>query len=101
MPKISKETMVKDEQKVLEILQSNAKDSIDDIAKKCRLSRQKVWRIIKKLEKEKAIWGYAAIADDDSIGMKHYIMLFKRTTQPGRVCRLLKTFLYEECDISF
>jgi len=35
MPKISKETMVKDEQKVLEILRSNAKDSIDSIAKKC------------------------------------------------------------------
>ena len=34
MPKISKETMVKDEQKVLEILQSNAKDSIDNITKK-------------------------------------------------------------------
>jgi DNA-binding Lrp family transcriptional regulator len=83
MPKISKETRVKDERKVLEILQSNAKGSIDDIAKKCRFSRQKVWQIIKKLENEKAIWGYAAIADDDSIGMKHYIMLFKRTTQPA------------------
>ena len=83
MPKIGKETRVKDEQKVLKILQSNAKDSIDDIAKKCRFSRQKVWQIIKKLETEKAIWGYAAIADDDSIGMKHYIMLFKRTTQPA------------------
>ena len=33
MPKISKETMVKDEQKVLEFLQLNAKDSIDDLAK--------------------------------------------------------------------
>jgi len=42
MPKISKETRVKDEQKVLKILQSNAKDSIDDIAKKCRFSRQKM-----------------------------------------------------------
>ena len=57
MPKISKETRVKDERKVLEILQSNAKGSIDDIAKKCRFSRQKVWQIIKKLENEKAIWG--------------------------------------------
>jgi DNA-binding Lrp family transcriptional regulator len=83
MVKSSKETMAKDEQKVLNILQSNGKDSIDSISKKCRFSRQKVWRIIKKFEKEKTIWGYSAIINDESIGMKHFILLFKRTTQPA------------------
>jgi DNA-binding Lrp family transcriptional regulator len=83
MVKNSKETMVKDEQKVMNILQSNAKDSIDIIAKKCSFSRQKVWRIIKKVEKEKTIWGYSAIINEENIGMKHFIMLFKRTTQPA------------------
>jgi DNA-binding Lrp family transcriptional regulator len=81
MVKSRRETLIKDEQKVLEILQSNAKMNIDTIAKKCKFSRQKVWRIIKKVEKEKAIWGYSAILNDDSIEMEHYILLFKRTTK--------------------
>jgi len=85
MAKASRETMLKDEQTILEILQSNAKMSIDSIAKKCKFSRQKVWRIIKKIEKEKAIWGYSAVINDESLGMKHYIVLFKRTIKPANM----------------
>ena len=82
MAKTSTQQLLKDEKKVLDVLQTNAKDSIDVIAKKCKFSRQKVWRVIKKLEREKIIWGYSAIADDEFSGMKHYTMLMKRTTRP-------------------
>jgi DNA-binding Lrp family transcriptional regulator len=80
--KSSQDQLIKDEQKILTVLQSNAKDNIDAVAKKCGFSRQKVWRIIKKLEKDKTIWGYAAITDHENYNLKHFTMLMKRTTMP-------------------
>ena len=56
MPKSSKEQIDLDEKKVVSELQRNSKESIDVIAKRCGFSRQKVWRIIKRLEKNKTIW---------------------------------------------
>ena len=82
MSKSSTQQLVKDEQKILDILRTNANESIEVIAKKCGFSRQKVWRIIKKLEKNKTIWGYTAICDDESYNLKHFTMLIKRTTVP-------------------
>ena len=73
---------MKDEQKILDYLRTNANESIDVIAKKCGFSRQKVWRIMKKLEQDKVIWGYAAICDDEYYNLKHFTMLIKRTTAP-------------------
>ena len=55
MPKNSSEQIDVDEKKVIRELQRNSKESIDKIAKKCGFSRQKVWRIIKRLEKNKTI----------------------------------------------
>lgn len=80
--KSSAQQLADDEQKIMNVLQKNANDSIDVIAKKCGFSRQKVWRIIKKLEKEKTIWGYTAIVDDARQDRKHYITLIKKTTMP-------------------
>ena len=68
--------------KILDVLKTNANESIDVIAKKCGFSRQKIWRIIKKLEKNKTIWGYTAVCDDESYNLKHFTMLTKRTTFP-------------------
>ncbi|MCX6662721.1 MAG: Lrp/AsnC family transcriptional regulator [Euryarchaeota archaeon] len=82
MSKSSTQQLVQDEQKILDVLRTNANESIDVIAKKCGFSRQKVWRIIKKLEKNKTIWGYTAICDDESCNLKHFTMLIKRTTVP-------------------
>jgi DNA-binding Lrp family transcriptional regulator len=82
MPKPRNERLIADECKVIEVLQKNANDNIDYIAKKCGFSRQKVWRIIKKLEKEKIIWGYTAICDDETYGLKHFTLLVKRTPIP-------------------
>ena len=82
MPKNSKKQIDIDEKKVITELQQNAKESIDIIAKKCGFSRQKVWRIIKRLEKNKTIWGYHAVIDDEQVDRHSYIMLIKRSNEP-------------------
>ena len=83
MPKISKEQIADDEKKILWELQKNSKETIDKIAKKCGFSMQKVWRIIKRLEKNKTIWGYCAVVDDNKIGRKKYFIMIKRTSKPA------------------
>jgi len=82
MPKKNQTNQKDDELKILRILQKNAYRSIDDIAKTCGFSRQKVWRIIKKLQAEKTIWGYTVVYDQERFSMKHFTMLVKRTTVP-------------------
>jgi len=82
MPKSSQKQIDADEKKIIEELQGNAKSSIDSIAKKCGFSRQKVWRVIKRLEKNKTIWGYCAVVDNEKINKKRYIMLIKRSNNP-------------------
>ena len=82
MPKNSREQIDADEKKVIKELEENSKESIDKIAKKCGFSRQKVWRIIKKLEKNKTIWGYCTVVDNEKVDMKRYVMLVKRSNVP-------------------
>jgi len=82
MPKTSKKQIDVDEKKVIAELQKNSKESIDKIAKKCKFSRQKVWRIIKRLEKSKTIWGYFAVVDNEKLKVKRFVMLIKRTNKP-------------------
>ena len=72
----------KDENKILKELSNNANKSVNEIAKKCGFSRQKVWRVIKKLESEKTIWGYVAVTDEEKLGKKEFIVLIKRTNLP-------------------
>lgn len=82
MAKSSKETMINDELRVLTFLEQSGKESIDAIAKKFGFSRQKVWRIIKKLEDEKIIWGYTAISDEKEKNLKHFTALVKKSAMP-------------------
>jgi DNA-binding Lrp family transcriptional regulator len=82
MPKSSKEQIIDDENKVIFELKKNAKESIDGIGKNCKFSRQKVWRIIKRLEENNTIWGYGSVVDDNKLGLKRYIILIKRTSKP-------------------
>ena len=82
MPKSSQKQIDEDEKLILHELQGNGKGSIDSIAKKCGFSRQKVWRIIKRLEDNKTIWGYCAIVDDKKIDLNYYTALFKRSIVP-------------------
>jgi Lrp/AsnC family leucine-responsive transcriptional regulator len=82
MAKSSKEQIEQDEIKVLDALERNSKDSVDEIAKRCGFSRQKVWKIIKDLEKRKIIWGYTAVTDETAKNLKHFIVLVKRNNIP-------------------
>jgi DNA-binding Lrp family transcriptional regulator len=82
MSKSSKQRLAHDEKKILDVLRSNANESIDVIAKKSGFSRRKVWLIIKKLEENKTIWGYAAICNDESYSLKHFTMMIRRTAVP-------------------
>ena len=90
MAKTSKEQIDADERKVIRELQKGSKESIDKIAKNCGFSRQKVWRTIKRLEKNKTIWGYSTIVDDEKLGLKKYLILLKRTNEPLSKEKLMK-----------
>ena len=78
MPKNSIKQIEKDEKNILEELRKDASMSVNEIAKKLGFSRQKVWRTIKNLEKDKTIWGYTAIVDDNKTGQKRYCILLKK-----------------------
>lgn len=82
MPKESKKQMSKDELKVLEILEQFGRESVVEIAKRTGFSIQKVRRIIKNHENNKAIWGYNAITDTKAKQLKHFIVLVKRNHEP-------------------
>jgi DNA-binding Lrp family transcriptional regulator len=82
MAKISKEQQNEDEMKILAELQKNAKENIDTIAKHCGFSKHKAWRMIKQLEKNKKIWGYSAIVDNEKQGLQKYILFLKRSNKP-------------------
>ncbi len=82
MVKTSKTQAEQDEINVLDALEQHSKESIDEIAKICGFSRQKVSRIIKNLEKNNVIWGYPPITEDGARNLKQFILLVKRKTIP-------------------
>jgi DNA-binding Lrp family transcriptional regulator len=82
MPKSSKSLIYEEEKKFLNVLQRNAGENIENIAKKCGFSRQKVWRIKKRLEKNNTIWGYNTVFDVEKLAKKRYILLCKRSVNP-------------------
>ena len=63
-------------------LERNSKESLDVLAKRLKFSRQKIWRIIKRLDKSHAIWGYTAVIDDDVRSLKGYVLMLKRSSKP-------------------
>lgn len=82
MARKSEKQIKKDESKILTALKQNARGSIEDIAKKYHFSRQKVWRIIKRLEETKEIWGYYTVVDEEKLDRKRFIVLITRSTEP-------------------
>ena len=82
MPKNSVKQIEQDEKRILGELLKNANKSINDIAKTCKFSRQKVWRVIKNLEKNHTIWGYTAVADEEKLDKKGYMILIKKSNKP-------------------
>jgi len=82
MPKNNQDKIDEDEKKVLKTLQQNSNHSIEHLAKNCGFTTQKLLRIKKRLENNNIIWGYSAVTDYKNIDLKHFTVLFKRTTNP-------------------
>jgi DNA-binding Lrp family transcriptional regulator len=97
MAKTKTENRLLDEIKVLNALEQNSKESVDEITKKCGFSHQKVWRIIKDLEKKKIIWGYTAVTDEKAKNLKHFIATLKRAHIPFDVA-ILKEIISDKLD---
>ena len=92
MPRITKEQKKKDEEKIIKMLLTKPNESIDRIAKKCGFSRQKAWRIIKRLEENHTVWGYHAVVDNEKLNMKSYVLIIKASPFPakGTVDKIVK-----------
>ena len=78
MPKSSKEQIEADEIKILKELRKNSRISLNELAEKCGFSRQKVWRIVNDLEKNKTIWGYTTVINNEKLGLKQFYILIKK-----------------------
>ena len=79
MARSSRKQIEEDERKVIAELQKNARESVDQMSKKFDFSRQKVWRIINRLEKDHTIWGYPTLVDNEKLGLRSYLVLIKKT----------------------
>jgi DNA-binding Lrp family transcriptional regulator len=82
MAKSSRDKIDEDIKLILNEIQKNANKSINKIAYKLGFSRQKVWRIINDLEKDKTIWGYTTIIDFTKQDLKYFVILAKRSNKP-------------------
>jgi DNA-binding Lrp family transcriptional regulator len=70
--------MKEDEKEIMMELQKNSNESLDVLAKRVGFSRQKIWRIVNRLEAAHSIWGNTAILDESELGFKHFTALIKR-----------------------
>jgi Lrp/AsnC family leucine-responsive transcriptional regulator len=82
MAKTSRTQIEKDERQIISLLQQNARATIENMTDKLGFSRQKIWRIIKRLEENQTIWGYSAVVNDEKIKKKRYLMLIKKSMKP-------------------
>ncbi len=82
MAKTSKKQMDKDEKRIMAELENDSNESFDVLAKRLKFSRQKIWRLIKNLEKSKAIWGYTAVIDNERRLLIGYTLMLKRSVKP-------------------
>jgi len=63
--------------------------SINDMAKKLKLYRQKIWRRKKKLEEENIIWGYTAVVDESKLNHVTYMVLMKMKPMSKNLAELM------------
>jgi DNA-binding Lrp family transcriptional regulator len=82
MAKTSKKQIDKDEKKVMAELEENSKGSLNILEKRLKFSRQKIWRIIQRLEKNHTIWGYTTIIDDEKRSLKNFTLMLKQSMKP-------------------
>ena len=77
MAKSSNKQIEDDKTQILKELIENPRQSSHKIGEKLGFSRQKVWKIIKELEKDKFIWGYTTIVDERKNNRNIYFALVK------------------------
>ncbi len=82
MPKKSKDEVNKEEMKILRELQKHSIRDIDLLAKECGVSRQKIWKTIKRYEQQKVIWGHTTIVDWEVQNLQKFLLLLKKTNIP-------------------
>jgi len=79
MAKTSRKQIDLDEKRIMAELEKNSNESYDVLAKRLKFSRQKLWRVIKSLEKNRVIWGYTAVIDNEARSLKGYVLLLKQS----------------------
>jgi DNA-binding Lrp family transcriptional regulator len=79
MAKTSRKQIDEDEKRIMVELEKDSNESYDELAKRLKFSRQKVWRIVRGLNKSRAIWGYTAIVDNEMRSLKSYVLMLKRS----------------------
>jgi DNA-binding Lrp family transcriptional regulator len=77
MAKSSYAAIAEDRLALMRELQRNSNKGIDELAKSLGFSRQKVWRYMTYLNETKVIWGYTAIIDPATFGLKQFTVLIK------------------------
>jgi DNA-binding Lrp family transcriptional regulator len=96
--KRNKDILSSEEHMVLHELEKNAKNTVNNIAKNCKVSRQKVQRIQKRLENNQVIWGYSAVTDKRSQNLDKFILLIKRSMRKidEEIAEKIAFFKYEK-----
>jgi len=82
MSKTSFKKQKADEMKIINELARDGNVNMNDLAKEMGCSRQKVWRIINRLNDNGTIWGTTAIADMEKTSIKKYLVLVKWAMHP-------------------
>jgi len=74
---------------VIEVLLNNARKSSNKIAKEVGITRQTVSKIIKKLEDDCRIWGYATIMEPELLE-NHFFLVFIKIKEDFDVSEMVK-----------
>jgi DNA-binding Lrp family transcriptional regulator len=80
--KTSREQQKTEQMTLLKELTVNGRATIDELSRKLKISRQKIWRMMKTLEKEKIIIGYHVVVDRNQLDLQRYVFLMKRSIVP-------------------
>lgn len=75
MAKSSRDQIEKDERLVLSELMKNGRIGFGELSEKSGFSRQKIWRIVNRLEKNKTILGYHAVVDNEKVGLDRFFIM--------------------------
>ena len=79
-------------EKILMVISQNARASSEEISRKVGLTRQTINRLLKKMQQEKTLWGYAPIFDREEFGKKIFLLLVKLkiSENPDEFLKLVK-----------